>query len=763
MVNDESRIQIISEYGLRKGEEDASLVDLAQSVAFLLDMPIALVSLLGENEQFFKARVGLTLESTPKEHSFCGQVVSLDQAMIIHDAISDERFMDNPLVVGEPHIRFYAGVPLRLKNVTVGALCVIDRKPREFSSAQLDVLLKLSAHITSYLSLLREHSHLQQEHSLMDNSPAVLMKWRNLQGLQLKYVSANIETLFELPTAALRAQTIRFEDYLQPNDLTDFNFLLNNHQAGVTHGEAHFQICSPTGKSFWIKLISKAFFSSDGKLDAIHALLIDNTASKYVEQKLTQTNQQMRLLLDASGLGTWDWHLPSDKSKVNRRWCDMIGVDFELYDPSSQYWLSFVHPADNLRLKEELARHLAGETQVLNTVYRMRHAEGHWVWIESYGKIVERQPDGSPLRLAGTHRDITYRKEAELLETKQRQLLSFINKAQAAYLSNNHLSQACQEVLHELTEIADSQFAFIGQMKHAQGKSRLFIHAITELSWNEQSHRLVNMYREGNLYFESFDNLFGQVITSQQVVISNEPHNHPASRGTPAGHPKIFRFLGLPIKLKGELVGMVGLANKLTHYSDGDAEFLQPLTDALASLFFAVDMEEARLKAEAQLKNLVMLDTLTGIPNRRAFLEHCGLLGSQAKGYVLAIVDIDHFKLVNDQHGHLAGDEVLKSVAQALRHGIRTDDYVARLGGEEFAIVIDNAESDTAGSILEALVRSIAQLQVELNGMRIGVTISIGATHIAPLHHQSITEQIADADTALYRAKDHGRNCLMWF
>lgn len=116
MISDENRVQIITEYGLRKGEEDSSLVQLAQSVAFLLDMPIALISLMGKEEQFFKARVGLSLESTPKEHAFCGHVVSSEQAMVIHDTLNDRRFMENPLVTGDPHIRFYAGVPLILKK-----------------------------------------------------------------------------------------------------------------------------------------------------------------------------------------------------------------------------------------------------------------------------------------------------------------------------------------------------------------------------------------------------------------------------------------------------------------------------------------------------------------------------------------------------------------------------------------------------------------------------------------------------------------------
>jgi len=762
-MHEQSRLQIIADFALVKAQEDPSLCALLAALASLFDMPIALVSVIGEYEQFFKGRYGLAVDSTRKEDAFCQHVVQRQQPLVVEDASTDATFADNPLVTGEPGIRFYAGVPLVLQQITVGAVCLIDREPRTITAAQLAVLNNVSAHVSRYLELLRAHVHLQQEHSLMDNSPAVLMKWRQQRGMQLSYVSANIESLFGLPLQALRQKTAIFEDFIDNPGLNEFNFLFSNHHAGVSHGETHFQLKTPRQKNYWVKLITKAFFSDDGKLDAVHAMLIDHTANKYIEQKLTDTNQQMRLLLEASGLGTWDWHLPSDTNKVNQRWCEMIGVDYELFDSGSQFWRQLVHPADIGRIEQELAQHMAGDMAVFNTSYRMRHALGHWVWLETYGKIVERDSLGNPVRLAGTHRNITYKKEAELLETKQRQLLSFINKAQAVYLQGHDLSAACREILPELTDIADSQFAFIGQMQRSEGRQRLYIHAITEIAWNAQSDQLVALYQQRQLYFDNFDNLFGLVITSQQLVLSNDPAQHPAARGTPKGHPKIFRFMGLPIKLKGELVGMIGLANKFADYSSEDASFLQPLTDALAGLYYAVELEEARHKAEAQLKNLAMTDPLTGIPNRRAFIEHCAMLKNSPFGYVLAILDIDHFKQVNDRYGHAAGDEVIKQVSHILQQQLRADDYCARLGGEEFAILIEKTEIDTANLLLENLRLMVAENICQYEQQQIKVTVSIGARYVPAEEQEDLNKQMSEADQALYLAKDNGRNCLMWF
>jgi diguanylate cyclase (GGDEF)-like protein/PAS domain S-box-containing protein len=744
-------------------EEDQSLNQLLAALAQLFDAPIALVSLIGADFQFFKARYGLSADRTRLEDAFCAHVVAQDAPLVVEDASQHRDFLANPLVTGAPHIRFYAGVPLQLNHVPVGAVCVIDRVPRTISALQLALLEKVSAHVSHYLTLWHQHKQLQQEQDLLEQSPAVLMQWRNLHGLSLSYVSGNIDTLFDLPAQPLRQKQAVLEDYIVPSSLNDFNFLLTNHQSGVAAAEAHFQIKSPNNRLFWVKLISRAFFAKDGRLDAIHAMLIDHTANRYIESKLTETNQQMRLLLDASGLGTWDWNIQSDVSKVNRRWCEMLGLDYELFDSSSLFWRQLIHPADQAGLDAELQRHLDGQTPVFNTVYRMKHQDGHWVWIETYGKVVTRDSQQQPVRLAGTHRDITAKKEAELLETKQRQLLSFINKAQAIYLRTGDLSEACREVLAELTEIADSQFAFIGQMLPHNGQQSLFIHAITELSWNERSSQLVELYQQGQLYFDSFDNLFGKVISSQTLLISNEPASHPAAEGAPGGYPKIFRFLGLPIMLKDGLVGMIGLANKFSDYSAADAAFLQPLCDALAGLFYAVEQEQARVRAEEQLKNLAMTDPLTGIPNRRAFIEHCARLKNSPTGYVLAILDIDHFKRVNDTYGHATGDEVIKLIGRKLQFCLRSDDYSARLGGEEFALLIEHTEIDMVHLLLENLRLEISAEVVHTADADVSVTVSIGARYVPAGEVEDLHLQMADADVALYKAKENGRDCLMWF
>jgi serine/threonine-protein kinase len=131
--------------------------NIARLAAHVCGTPVALVSLVDRRRQWFKAKVGVTLGETPREHSFCGHALESDQPMIVPDALADPRFHDNPLVNGDPIIRFYAGVPLRLgEGSALGTLCVIDRVPRELSASQIAALRLLAEQVTVELRLRAE-------------------------------------------------------------------------------------------------------------------------------------------------------------------------------------------------------------------------------------------------------------------------------------------------------------------------------------------------------------------------------------------------------------------------------------------------------------------------------------------------------------------------------------------------------------------------------------------------------------------------------
>lgn len=169
-----------------------------------------------------------------------------------------------------------------------------------------------------------------------------------------------------------------------------------------------------------------------------------------------------------------------------------------------------------------------------------------------------------------------------------------------------------------------------------------------------------------------------------------------------------------------------------------------------------------RKRDERRLFDAAHSDAMTGLRNRRHFDERLGkAMRSSSRAALagcLAIVDIDFFKRVNDGHGHLAGDQVLKAVAARLQPMVRYNDIVARIGGEEFGLVLWGLQPADAGMLCQRLREDVAAQQIKLGQTSISVTVSIGIADLAV--HQTLPALFAAADAALYRAKAEGRNCV---
>lgn len=167
--------------------------------------------------------------------------------------------------------------------------------------------------------------------------------------------------------------------------------------------------------------------------------------------------------------------------------------------------------------------------------------------------------------------------------------------------------------------------------------------------------------------------------------------------------------------------------------------------------------------ARVQLDVLATRDELTGVHNRRQFLVLADREWSRCRRYdmpaALLMIDVDLFKSVNDLHGHLAGDLMLREIARAAGDTLRQPDLFGRYGGEEFMVFLPHADPLGAIDAAERIRERVAQLSLEWRGQAVRATVSIG---VATLHftHDSLSSLIQDADQALYAAKDAGRNCV---
>ena len=218
---------------------------------------------------------------------------------------------------------------------------------------------------------------------------------------------------------------------------------------------------------------------------------------------------------------------------------------------------------------------------------------------------------------------------------------------------------------------------------------------------------------------------------------------------------------GLKHALENHLEGLLGTLDHFQKQRDEReqevASRLQGLADRVAhmeheALGFREHLEEQRQKA--------LIDPLTGLPNRAAWNERLDQEISQwhqqGNSLLLAMLDLDHFKRINDNYGHLAGDKVLKIIATVLRKRLRGSDFIARFGGEEFVLLMPATLPATGASLLEKLRAAIEACPFHFKGEPVTVTLSMGMTAFRPGEHSDAA--LKRADQALYRAKHAGRN-----
>ncbi|RTR04995.1 GGDEF domain-containing protein [Halomonas nitroreducens] len=228
-----------------------------------------------------------------------------------------------------------------------------------------------------------------------------------------------------------------------------------------------------------------------------------------------------------------------------------------------------------------------------------------------------------------------------------------------------------------------------------------------------------------------------------------------------------FFLLGTRKGLPVYLVFSAVLLSMIVYYRDtwpalaSGAAWINVLGAMLACGAAAYYQERSREAAHERIEALANRDSLTGISNRRHFMQGFAqarqLLCHSGGKYSLVLIDIDHFKAVNDTHGHAVGDQVIKAIIRRIVSAVRAEDLVARLGGEEFCVLLLDCEGDDALRRAEGLRRVVASEPVTVGSLGVSVTISVGVADGNP-RTRGFSEMFADADRRLYVAKSQGRN-----
>src|SRR3982074_1319544 len=171
-ANEKLRLATLRGYEILDTEPEAAFDDLTSLASYVCQTPIALISLIDADRQWFKSKLGISMSETSRDIAFCASAILQSDVFIVPDASQDERFAENPLVISEPKIRFYAGATLMTDGQALGTLCVVDRIPREASPEQLEAVRALSRQVVATLLVRRNVIRLEKSRAARERAEA---------------------------------------------------------------------------------------------------------------------------------------------------------------------------------------------------------------------------------------------------------------------------------------------------------------------------------------------------------------------------------------------------------------------------------------------------------------------------------------------------------------------------------------------------------------------------------------------------------------
>jgi len=259
--------------------------------------------------------------------------------------------------------------------------------------------------------------------TLIANLPGFAYRCRNDRNWTMEYISDGCRdvTGYE-PSDFIGNATLAFNDIIHPDYRDVLWNLRQKNLAEQRVFEYEYPITTRSGQTRWVWERGRGIFSEEGTLLYLEGFITDITVRKKTEDELRRSEEQLALAIEGSGAGLWDWKVQTGELSCNERWAGIVGYTLDELAPLSiGTWNRLVHP-DDLEVSNSLLRkHFAHEIPFYECEVRMRHKDGHWVWILDRGKVTEWDGEGRPVRMTGTHLDITERKriEEELRESRE--------------------------------------------------------------------------------------------------------------------------------------------------------------------------------------------------------------------------------------------------------------------------------------------------------------------------------------------------------
>ncbi|KQR51509.1 ATP-binding protein [Brevundimonas sp. Leaf168] len=454
-MNESQRLSSLRSLHAVGAQRDATTDAAARLAAHLLDCPIALVTLVDEDIQWFKASIGMDDCSTPRDVSFCTHALGLtaNDVMVVEDATQDSRFVDNPLVTGEPHIRFYVGALLTGSDgANYGTLCVIDSQPRPRpDDATLDRLRDLARLVVAELERARaERQRGEQLHMLsMIEGLSGVGHWRVDMVDQAVFWSDEVYKIHDVSPEAFTPDFGTATAFYPEAERK----LLNENWQRTLKGAGPFELdmCIRRNDGVVRQVVSKgaAEFAPDGTPLAMFGVFQDVTDQRAAMDVLARSHARFKLLADNAADVIARVQLDGNSNYISPAVERLLG--WKPLEMAGRTAESFIHPDDRGRLAETFAQMARGQGSA-TLEHRLIHRDGRAIWGETRMQLV-RNEAGRPVETVVVIRDISRRKALEAQLEQARAEAEAAAAVKAEFLAN---------MSHELRTPLTSIIGFTG-------------------------------------------------------------------------------------------------------------------------------------------------------------------------------------------------------------------------------------------------------------------------------------------------------------
>jgi diguanylate cyclase (GGDEF)-like protein/PAS domain S-box-containing protein len=668
---------------------------LAGNFRAMFDDPQDVIALLREDGPF--------LARSHLQEQVLGQAVPPERVRLFDDGQRRGRYVVAAPVDGVE--RMYAwhrvddstlivSAGLERRSVFAAVDTAISRSMARNAAAS--VLVLLGSVLILWLSWLHRRSEWQRWHNtqqfvqLTQEVPGGLFQYRrDAQGRgELVFASAAFHQMHGMQVDIHAPLHRQLAQRVHPDDLPALLASIQGSVTQQTDWEHTYRVYNEAQQARWLHGHARPH-GEPGEALLWHGYVHDVTEDHGLQQALRESEERLRLTIEAVGDGLWRWDCASGLVQWDARCYEMLGYAPESFPMSYAAFMALVHPEDGTRLVSQLQQHIDSGAEFRVDVRLRTQAQG-WLWVQSRGKVTARDAQGRALRMMGAHMDVQQRVEQERL------LHALMDRFPSGILLSDTQAQRIVGANRRLVQVLGLELAP--------------------------------------------EALEGQPLAALPAAL--QPLLLPDGQALRGKHSQLLadgRYL--------ELQGWV----------------LRDADGLIAHCWVVNDVTE-RKRREAQLQTMALTDALTGVPNRRAFFERVDmelahLRSGLVPAAVLIMLDIDHFKRVNDRYGHAVGDVVLKALVAQVARQLRRGDMLGRIGGEEFAVLLSGAGADVGMRRAESLRQAVADCAVEVEGLEapIRFAISLGVALLQP-GDDAVDACLERADAALYYSKRNGRN-----